>query len=249
MIAVTRDVSASIQRAELTHLERKPIDFARARDEHRLYRDALRALGCTVIELAADDAHPDCVFIEDTAVVLPHVAIMTRPGAESRRGELPPVEVELRRFRDVVAMTSPATLDGGDVLVAGDTIYVGLSSRTNAAGVQQLRTLSGMKVVAVPVEGALHLKTAVTRVAERTLLIDRSCVDASMFADWHLIDVDPSEAFAANALLIGERVIYPAAFPRTRARLEDEGLDVVAVEANEIAKAEGGVTCCSLVFA
>lgn len=249
MIAVTRDVSASIQNAELTHLERTAIDFARARDEHHRYRAALRELGCTVIELAADDAHPDCVFVEDTAVVLPHVAIMTRPGAESRRGELPPIEAELRRHRDVVAMTAPATLDGGDVLVAGETIYVGLSSRTNAAGVQQLRALSGMNVVGVPVEGALHLKTAVTRVSAGALLIDRASVDASHFAGWQLIDTDPSEPFAANALLIGERVLYPVAFPRTRARLEDAGIDVVPVEAGEIAKAEGGVTCCSIVFA
>lgn len=249
MIAVTRDVSASIQNAELTHLDRTPIDFERAREEHRLYRAALRAIGCTVIELPADDAHPDCVFVEDTAVVLPHVAIMTRPGAESRRGELPAIERELRRHRDVVTMTAPATLDGGDVLVAGETIYVGLSSRTNAAGVQQLRALSGMNVVAVPVGGALHLKTAVTRVSSDALLIDRTCVDASHFAGWKLIDTDTTEAFAANALLIGDRLLYPSAFPRTRARLEDAGIDVVPVEAGEIAKAEGGVTCCSIVFA
>lgn len=250
MIALTRDVSAAIARAELTHLERQPIDFERAREEHRAYRDTLRELGCTVIELPADDSHPDCVFVEDTAVVLPHVAILCRPGAESRRGELPPIEAELRRFRTVAPITAPATLDGGDVLVAGDDmIYVGLSSRTNAAGVQQLRALSGANVVAVPVDGALHLKTAVTRVAADTLLIDRKRVDAAAFAGWQLIDIDPSEAFAANALLIGDTVVYPAEFPKTRARLENAGMRVRAVAAGEIAKAEGGVTCCSLVFA
>jgi dimethylargininase len=248
MIAITRDVSASIQRAELTHLERQPIDFARARAEQRDYRTLLRELGCTVLELATDDAHPDCVFIEDTAVVLPHVAIITRPGAESRRGEVGPVEAELRRFRPTVQMTAPATLDGGDVLVAGDTIYVGLSQRTNAAGVQQLRTFSGMNVVAVPVEGALHLKTAVTRVSDDALLIDPTCVARDAFPGWRLIETDPAERFAANALRIGTPVIYPEAFPLTRARMLREGIDVRTVDASEITKAEGGVTCCSLVF-
>ena len=247
MIAITRDVSSSIAKCELTHIGRVPIDYGKAREEHRQYRALLRELGCTVVELSADEAHPDCVFVEDTAVVLPELAIVTRPGAESRRGELPPIEAELRRLRNTVAMSAPATLDGGDVLVAGDTIYAGLSQRTNTAGVQQLRSLSGMNVVSVPVRGALHLKSAVTRVSPDTLLIDRDAVDASAFAGFRLIDVDPSEPGAANALLIGETVIHPTAFPRTRERLERAGVVVRTVDAEELAKAEGGVTCCSLL--
>lgn len=247
MIAITRDVSASIAKCELTHIDRQRISFNKAREEHRQYRDLLRELGCTVVELTADDAHPDCVFVEDTAVVLRDVAVMTRPGAESRRGELPPIEAELRRFRRTVAMSGPATLDGGDVLVTGETIFVGLSQRTNAAGVQQLRVLSGMNVVSVPVTGALHLKTAVTRVSTDALLIDRTSVDASLFTGFRLIDIDPAEPFAANALLIGDTVVYPASFPRTRERLERAGINVRTVDAGELAKAEGGVTCCSLL--
>jgi dimethylargininase len=146
---------------------------------------------------------------------------------------------------------APATLDGGDVLVVGRDVYVGVSARTNAAGVEQLRAILGRwryAVHAVPVRGCLHLKSAVTRVGERLLLINRDWVPAEAFAGFELLDVHPEEPFGANALLVGNRVIYPTAFPRTRERLERRGVRVEAVEAGELAKAEGGVTCCSLVF-
>ena len=243
MIAITRDVSPSIARAELTHLERVPIDAERAREQHRQYRDVLASLGCEVIELPADSAYPDCVFIEDTAVVLSDVAVITRPGAESRRGETAVVAETLARYRPLVHIEAPATLDGGDVLVLDERIYVGRSSRSNDAALEQLRALTGREVVSVPVHGALHLKTAITRVSANSLLVNREWVDVAPFAGWTLIDVDPAEPFAANALLLGEHVIYPRAFPRTAARLRN----VVPVDADELAKAEGGVTCCCLL--
>jgi dimethylargininase len=246
MIAITRQVSPSIARAELTHLERVAIDYPRACEQHRQYLEVLASLGCTVIELPGDPAYPDCVFVEDTAVVLSDVAVITRPGAESRRGETDAVSTALAPYRRLVSIESPATLDGGDVLVLGETIYVGISSRSNAASLEQLRALTGREVVGVRTESALHLKTAITRVSADALLVNRAWVDVAPFAGWRLIDVDPSEPFAANALLLGQSVIYARAFERTRKRLV--GMDVHLVDAAELAKAEGGVTCCCLIL-
>jgi dimethylargininase len=248
MIAITRDVSPSVAQCELTHMAREPISYERASAQHGEYRALLASLGCTVISLPGDAAYPDCVFVEDTAVVLDELAVITRPGAESRRGEVAPMAETLAPLRPLVRIEAPGTLDGGDVLVCDRTIFVGLSERTNAAGIEQLRQFAkGYDVHAVPVRGCLHLKTAITQVAKDTLLVNRDCVDAEAFAGWTLVDVDPSEPFGANALLLGTTVIYPRDFPRSRARLEALGLDVRTVDASELAKAEGGVTCCSVL--
>lgn len=247
MIAITRDVSLSIAHAELTHLDRVPIDDARAREQHEEYRTLLASLGCEVIALPGDAAYPDCVFIEDTAVVLDDMAVITRPGAESRRGEIDVVAEALARLRPLVRIEAPATLDGGDVLVLDDRIYVGRSERSNEEALQQLRRLTGREVIGVDVHGALHLKTAITRVSNDALLVNRDWVDVAPFGGWTLIDADANEPFGANAVRLGDIVIYPVAFPRTRAKLESHGLDVRTVHADELAKAEGGVTCCSLL--
>lgn len=245
MIAITRDVARTIQNAEVTHVGRQRIDYATAAAQHEEYRRLLSSLGCDVVALPADDAHPDCVFVEDTAIVLEDVAVITRPGAESRRGETGAIAAALEPHRPLVHVEAPATIDGGDVLVTPERIYAGLSSRTNEAAIAQLRSHTRREVVAVPVHGALHLKTAVTRVANDTLLINREWVDASLFAGWTLIDVDRAEPMGANALLVGDVVIYPTAFPKTLAKLRH--LDVRTIDASELAKAEGGVTCCALL--
>jgi dimethylargininase len=248
VIAMTRGVSPSIAACELTHVDRVPIDYAQAVAQHEAYSALLRSLGCAVEELTGDPAYPDCVFIEDTAVVLDDVAVITRPGAESRRGETRAVAEALAKYRRLAKMTPPATLDGGDVLVLGDRIYVGDSERSNDAGREQLRRLTGREVIAVALHGALHLKTAVTRVSEDALLVNRDWVDTAPFAGWSLIDADPREPFGANAMLVDRTVVYPREMPHTRARLEAAGLDVRTVAAGELAKAEGGVTCCALLM-
>jgi dimethylargininase len=247
MIAVTRDVSPSIANAELTHLERVPIDYERAREQHEEYRALLALLGCEVISLPGDAAYPDCVFIEDTAIVLDDLAVITRPGADSRRGEVDVVAEALAPLRKLVRITAPATLDGGDVLVLDERIYVGRSARSNEEALAQLRQLTGREVIGVDLHGALHLKTAVTCVSRDRLLVNREWIDVAPFAGWTLLDVDPAEPFGANAVLLGDVVIYPTAFSRTRAKLESHGIQVRTVDANELAKAEGGVTCCSLL--
>jgi dimethylargininase len=245
-IALTRDVPPSIAACELSHLARSPIDVERAALQHRDYELALERLGCRVERIAPEPAMPDSVFVEDTAVVLPGIAIITRPGAESRRGETRSMAEALGRYRDLVYIEEPGTLDGGDILSAGGTLYAGLSARTNEEGIRQLRRFAG-DVEAVPLTKCLHLKSAVTEVADGTLLINPKWIERERFADFQLIEVDPSEEFAANALRLGARVLFPSEFPRTRERLERAGIEVHGVAAGELAKAEGGVTCCSVI--
>jgi dimethylargininase len=252
--ALTRDVSAAIARCELTHLERAPIDFEIARRQHEAYERTLSDLGCTVHRLAAgpgDDDMPDSVFIEDTAVVFRELAIVTRPGAPSRRIETAAVAAALAHHRALRHIEPPGTLDGGDVLVVSRRVFVGSSARTNRDGVDQISrilTPLGYAVEPVEVRGCLHLKSAVSALDGGTLLINREWTDASRFAEFDLIDVDPSEPFAANVLRIGDRVVCPSEYPRTCGRLRRRGLHVRAVAAGELAKAEGGVTCCSLII-
>jgi dimethylargininase len=164
-VALLRGVPPTLERCELSFREREPIDLARARAQHAAYADLLRELGYAVVELAADPAFPDCCFVEDVAVVLDELALLTRPGAESRRGEVAAVAEALARYRPLATTEDPATLEGGDVLRVGRTLYVGRSARTNAAGIARLAAVAephGYRVVPVPVSGCLHLKSAVT---------------------------------------------------------------------------------------
>ncbi len=193
---------------------------------------------------------PDAVFVEDTAIVLDEVAVITRPGAASRRPETASIARALEPYRELRFIEAPATIDGGDVLHVGRALFVGLTSRSSKEGIAQLRELVapfGYSVTGVPVTGCLHLKTAVTQIAPDALLINPAYVDPGAF-NMQYIEVDPSEPFGGNAVLINEKVIYPAAFPRTRRRMEQAGISVRTVDASELAKAEGGVTCCSLLF-
>lgn len=250
-LAFTRAVPESVARCELTHVARTPIDLARARAQHAGYERALAAVGCEIVQLPQLPEHPDSVFVEDCAVVLAELAIATRPGAESRRGEVASVARALARHRTVARIEAPGTLDGGDVLALGRTLFVGLSQRTNAEGVRQLRSLvapHGIALEAVPLAGALHLKTAIARADERTLVANPAWVDAGRFAaHGELVAVDAREPFAANVLRARETTLCAAAFPRTRDRLAARGVQVVAVAADELAKAEGGLTCGALL--
>lgn len=251
LFAITRQVSAGIGRCELSHLERETIDHDLAAAQHRRYEECLSDLGCRVQSLPAEPGLPDSVFVEDCAVVLDELAIITRPGAASRRPETASIAAALEPYRALFRIEAPGTLDGGDVLILDQEIYVGSSRRSNSAGVDQLRAIvapRGFSVTPVPVESCLHLKSAVTRVKRDTLLVNPRWIDAAPFRGARLVEVDPAEPFGANALLIDETVVYPACFERTLKRLEDAGCTVAPVDVSEIAKAEGGVTCCSLIL-
>jgi len=191
------------------------------------------------------------VFVEDTAIVLNELALIARPGATSRREETRSIAEVLRGYRTIFQITSPGTLDGGDVLQIGRTLFVGNTSRTNESGIKQLIDFVSpyeYKVEKVQVEGCLHLKSAVTLVGEETLLINRSWVDTKPFGAKEYIDIDPSEPYAANALLVGGELVYPTIFPKTLRRLESKGISIRVVHVSELQKAEGAVTCCSLIF-
>jgi dimethylargininase len=251
LIAITRGLSPSIHQCELTHLARVPIDFEKACRQHQDYESVLRSLGVEVRSLPAEPRLPDSVFVEDTAVVVDECAIITRPGAESRRAETPSIAAALAPCRKLAQIQPPGQIDGGDVLCVGKCIYVGLSSRSNENAVSQMRGWLeplGYRLQVIRIADCLHLKSAVTQVAESTLLINPTWVAKAEFAAMDFIDVDPTEPSAANALLIGDAVVYQPAYPKTYERLVRAGLRVVPADASELAKAEGALTCCSLVF-
>ncbi|MBM3178804.1 MAG: dimethylargininase [Chloroflexi bacterium] len=249
--AITREVSSRFNECEITNIDRAPIDVNAARAEHHEYVKALTQLGCQVIELPEERDLPDSVFVEDAAFILPEVAVITRPGADSRKPETESIVRVLSPYRSLVHVTEPATVDGGDVLVLGRNIYIGISTRSNEASVRQIQELLDKydyKVTGVEMHDCLHLKTAVTKVDEKTLLINPKWVDTVHFKDFDWIEVDPSEPFAANCLPIGGAIIFPAVFPKTQKRLEQLGFKIVTVDVAELAKAEGAVTCCSLII-
>jgi len=250
-IAITRQVSPAINQCELTHIAREPIDYELACAQHRQYEDALRSLGINIISLDAKPDLPDSVFVEDVALVLDECAIMLNPGASSRRPEVASVEKTLGSHRDIFYIQPPATVDGGDILTVGKTVYVGLSSRSTDEAIEQMKAIlepRRYEVRRVRVTGCLHLKSAVTQVSADTLLINPEWVSKDDFPGMQFIKVDPSEPNAANAVLVDDSIIYPSSFPKTQAKLQANGIRMLIVDADELAKAEGAVTCCSLIF-
>jgi dimethylargininase len=251
LIAITREVSRSIIDCELTHLERTPIDIERARAQHAEYETALKHLGLAVLSLPEEPTLADSVFVEDTALVLDECAIILRPGADSRKPETESIAKVLAPYRKLFTIQAPARVDGGDILRVGKQIYVGLSSRSDTNAIEQIQDFLqpyGYEVHAAMANGCLHLKSAVTQVAEDTLLINPAWTDKKNFAGMKFIEIDPSEPSAANALLIGDTILFPKAFPKTRKKLADAGIKIVDVDVDELAKAEGALTCCSLIF-
>jgi dimethylargininase len=249
--AITRAVSRSIVNCELTHLERIPIDLENARHQHHAYEQALRSLGVEVLSLTEEPDLPDSVFVEDTAIVLDECALLTRPGADSRKPEVDSIARALTTFRTLYRVEAPGSVDGGDVLTVGKTLWVGLTTRSNSSAIEQMQEFlrpHGYTVRGVKVNGCLHLKSAVTQAGDETLLINPDWVQKSDFPRMKFIDVDPSEPSAANLLLVGEAAVYQPAYPRTLERLEAAGIHPLLVDASELAKAEGALTCCSLLF-
>jgi dimethylargininase len=251
MLAIVREVPRSIASGERMHVAREPIDLEKAREEHRRYVGALSGLGCEILSLEEEPELADSVFVEDTACVFDEIAVLTRPGAPSRRPEVDSIAEVLQNYRRVVRIEPPATLDGGDILVFGKRVFVGLSSRTDGGGVGALAehlAPHGYTVEGVPLGDCLHLKSAVSVLGEECLLVHPGWVDGALFGAARIVEIDPTEPFAANAVFLENSVIVAEAFPRTRERLESSGLRVVCVPAGELAKAEGGVTCCSLLL-
>jgi len=236
---------------QLTYLARAPIDYARALRQHEDYCRVLRACGAEVRTLDVNRELPDCAFIEDAAVVLDEVAVLASMGTPSRRPELAGIESELRHYREVRRVETPATLEGGDVLRVGRTLLVGLSSRTNPAGASALEEVvrpHGYGVVRVPVRGCLHLKTACTALDDARLLVNPAWLDVTALSGYEWIPVPEDEPWAANTARVGGSVCVAAVYPRTADLIGGLGFDVRTIDLSEFAKAEGGVTCLSLLF-
>jgi dimethylargininase len=249
--ALVREVSPRITEAELTFLApERPIDLARARSQHAAYVDTLRQLGIEIVAVPPAPEHPDGVFVEDTCIVVDDLAVLTRPGAASRQGEVGSVERVLQE-RGVTTMTiaAPATLDGGDVLQVGDEVFVGRSRRTDAAGVAALASLLaplGRTVTPIDVAGALHLKTAATALPDGTLVAVPSWLDVAGFGDRPVVEAP--EPAGANLLLVGETVLVSTSAPRTAELVTARGFEVVTVDVSELERAEAGLTCLSVLL-
>jgi dimethylargininase len=251
LTAITRAVSPAIVRCELSFIGRQPINLTTAQEQHRAYENLLGKLGAHVISLPTEPDLPDSMFVEDPAIVLDELAVILPLGSETRRREAASIAQALAKFRKLEYVSLPGTLEGGDVLRIGRKIFVGLSTRSNAEGIRQLAAIVAphrYEVSAVRVTGCLHLKSTVTSLGRNTLLANRAWFDTVPFAGQEWIDVDPSEPHAANVLALAGTVIFPASFPRTRARIATRGFHVTPLDISELQKAESGLTCSSLLF-
>jgi len=251
LTAITRAVSPALSECELSFIERIPIDMEKARAQHRAYEQALASLGAKVVSLPAEAELPDSMFVEDPAIVLDELAVVFPLGTRTRRREAESLAKAIAPFRKIEHVLLPGTVEGGDILRIGRKLFVGLTARTNEDGTRQLQKIVapyGYEVTTVPVTGCLHLKSAVTELGNNTLLANRSWFDTKPLAGYEWIDVDPGESHAGNALALGGTVIFPASFPKTKARIEAAGFKVLSLDIAELQKAESGLTCSSLIF-
>lgn len=249
--AITRPPSPALARCALTYLDRCTIDPERAIAQHAVYEEVLRRLGVTVHSLPPEPDLPDAVFLEDAAVVVNELAVISHPHLPSRQPETESVSVALAPFRMLHRLNSHASLEGGDVMRIGRTVFVGRSGRTNDEGIRQLAAALhpiGYRVEPVDVTGCLHLKTGGTYIGRNTILANAAWIDTTRFRGFDILAVSPDEPWAGNALLVGDTVVLAAGFPRTEALLTERGFPVETADISELAKAEAGLTCCSIVF-
>ena len=250
LTAITRDVNADMGSCELTFQPRVRINTRLAMQQHQQYQSILSSLGCEIVTIPTEPGLADSVFIEDTALVLDELAVMCLPGAVSRRAEVAAVANVLRQYRPLASIQLPGTLDGGDLLRVDNVIYAGVSTRSNLEGIEQLRNITaefGFAVETVQTTKCLHLKSAVSQIAHDTLLVNSEWIDRSALRNCNLIEIDKKEPHAANALSVGTSLVYPSSFPRTMEKLAQRGFNVIPIDVSELQKAEGAVTCCSLI--
>ncbi|MFQ5757155.1 MAG: dimethylarginine dimethylaminohydrolase family protein [Acidiferrobacterales bacterium] len=251
LVALTRPPSRAIENCELTHLERVNMDFDRMLRQHACYQDTLSSQGVRVKSLEASPTGADAVFVEDSAIVLDEVAILASMGTASRRTEPGDVAAALGKYRPIERIELPATIEGGDVLRINRTLYVGLSPRTNELGVGVLSKIAsefGYQVMPIEIKGALHLKSACTALNDTTLLVNENWIDCGALQDFERVPVADREPFAANVIRLPGTIVMHQRCPDTIASVEKKGFSVTTVDVSEFAKAEGGLTCLSLIF-
>jgi len=251
LVALTHIVSPLIEDCELTYVERARVDYERAVEQHAVYCKTLEQCGAKVVRLTTNAAFPDSCFIEDTAIVTDDLAIVTSMGALSRRDEASGVEKEIVKYRNVERVRLPATIEGGDCLQAGNNVYIGVSCRTNEEGVAELKRLlepRGYRVTPVEVKKCLHLKTACTFLNDETLLANPCWVDLSPFKNLNVLYVPESEPWAANAIRVNGSVCIDAGATETVELVSRVHDRVEQIDVSEFRKAEGSLTCLSIIF-
>jgi dimethylargininase len=251
MTAITHVPSPKMEQCERTFVARTTIDYRRATRQHDEYCRTLQACGADVVKLDVNRDLPDCAFVEDTAIVLDEVAVLASMGAQSRHAEPSGIALELGKYRELHRVEAPATIEGGDVLCVGRKLLAGVSTRTNRAGVDALEAVLhryGYEIVCVPVRDCLHLKTACTALPDQSLLINPAWFDVRAARGFELVPVPESEPWAANVALVGSSVCIAAEHVETGGVIRERGFEVHGVDLSEFAKAEGGVTCLSLLF-
>jgi len=251
MIAMTHVPSPNMEQCERTYVARTPIDYPRAVRQHEEYCRVLQACGAEVLILEVNRDMPDCAFVEDTAIVLDEVAVLASMGPVSRRSEPAGIELELREYREIHRIEMPAKLEGGDLLCVGRRLLVGLSSRTNRAGVNALEAVVrryGYEILPVAVRECLHLKTACTALPDDSLLINPAWIDVGALRGFELVPVPDAEPWSANVMRIGNGVCVAADHLEIVGLIRKRGFEVHTIDLSEFAKAEGGVTCLSILF-
>jgi dimethylargininase len=249
-IAVTRVVSPDIAGVG-SSTGGQQIDYKKASRQHDDYIERLMRAGMLVVSILVDPLLPLAVFVEDSAVVVDEVAVMTRQGASERRAEGETISPTLSCYRPLKFMTPPATLDGGDIIRVDRTLFVGISKRTNIEGIAQLRGILepyGYEVKTVKVRKGSHLKSACTYIGRGAMLMNSKKVDATPFEGFDIVEVPKSEPDAGNTLLAGDKLFLPGTFNKTQKLLERRGFDVQAIDISEFQKAGGALTCMSLIF-
>jgi len=247
-IALVRKPGPDFIHAISGHPQKHRIDTKRALNQHGQYVRALQQAGARVVTLESLDEFPDSPFVEDTAVIFDQEALICLMQEKSRRGEVESVAKEIGNHRAITYLKPPATLDGGDVLMTDEVIYVGQSTRTNGQAVTALQDCCGKPCVPVAVHRGLHLKSSVSFLGGHLVLIDPASVETSAFKKFEWIEVNEEERYAANCLTLGKFVLLPAGFPQLAKKIRAHGYEVIELEMSEFEKADGGVTCLSLII-
>ncbi|NNE98545.1 MAG: dimethylargininase, partial [Pyrinomonadaceae bacterium] len=249
--AITHRPSSKLTECNLTFLPKSQIDLKLALDQHKVYCQTLEDLGIKVITLTENSSMPDSVFVEDTALVLDEIAIITSMGASSRKPESALIENTLKEFRNTERISPPARIDGGDVLRLGKKLFVGNSTRTNKKAVRALHKLVspyGYEVIRVKVSDCLHLKTGCSSLDDNTILINPDWINRDSFKEFKQIEVPVDEPFAGCVLRVGDTVLMHSGFKRTIKLVEKYGFNVRPIDISEFQKAEAGITCMSIIF-
>jgi dimethylargininase len=246
--AWVRRPSKNFAQALSQHPEAPSIDFQKARQQHAAYCEALKTAGLAVEVLEPLDAFPDSVFIEDNALILEGRAVLCSMKEATRRGEVSFLADALQSRLPVLQLHAPVLIDGGDVLQTEDTVFVGQSQRTHPEAVAALQSLTSKLVVPVRVKQGLHLKTSVSALGGNLWVINPSHVETEPFREFEWIEVDEEEAYAANCLAVRDSVVLPAGFPMLEQRIQKHGFSTLSVDMSEFQKADGGVTCLSLLM-